>query len=1282
VLTIPKARKIELQSVDSVKKTEMTSFLKNTFNISNEQFLNLLSEVLVKRGYEPNQELLDLLDQNPQVRQFPPVSLIKNMQEAAKIITKAFKSNTKIGVVGDYDVDGITSVAQVVLLARTLGKENLLSWKIPNRFQDGYGISRQIAEDLVNKGVKLVVLLDHGVKSNQVIEYLNSKNIEVVVVDHHAVGDTLPNALLVDPEQSSCLFKDFKLCASGLTSFLVNEILSNFKMPRSSLGLAALGTICDVVPLDNYVNRNIVKIGLNEIRSSSNHGISQLAEILKIDHRRITSSDLAFYIGPAINAAGRLADGSLCVELLTTTDPIRCHQIACDLLALNNSRKEIEKAGFLLAEKKLIESRKANSIVLADESFHSGVVGLIAGKQANRQGVPTAIIYKAEENSVGSVRQGDGNFNVVEALINVSAQSDYVVKAGGHTAAGGLTLKTDRIESFLQDFEEEYLRQVPSQSEALIVKPDFEIDLQDVNEKLFNFLGGYLEPCGQGFEQVKFYVSDVEVIAINEKNATAWVKLKKDDKEISGYIGLERWDRSIQVGDCINLVARPMMIFRNQKHTVQLAIVDYEKTSTVGSINLRKEQIKEYQSVFKTPETVIEEEVLDRINPPKLKQEFLFDKDNTVLSESMIKAPKRKSQDRLISTQIVEENRIFPTGYLYQELEKKDFDPLGSSSQEHLTQLQLKEQFIKQFGLHNLNPNAFSYRFNQEEATRYINDHGGSILLDGPTGSGKTEIAFYIASRELYKHNNVLFVAPNHEIANQTLSRAKNLFLPASVNLMKISGENSSRERRNMYLDKANTFFIGVPHAIVNDFKSGVLQTWPWSLLIIDEIQFKRGDYAYTDLIEYAKRNNCQILGLTGTPVEPDLRNKNSDIWHELENLLSSMGEGASYYILGNQRHSNKIKPLYCIDSEKFASTRKLLLKCVEEKRDYLRRKFLELAVDENFIKNLNKITGKNALKLSTAFEIQKSNIHELFNNSNDPELKRLRTDIYYLQLLGETDKRLRNDGIYSCLIDLVENFTKIHFPIKDKAPFYIQNFFNNRHIKEMLALLSFGTFFAIWTKDGLAKALNINSKEWTELSQRNRSKKLNSALKLFKESARKELVKYNYVNHPKDTALLRTIRSKRNQQGIVFVNEVKQVEFLVDFINAKSEDGIRAVSLVGKSNKSSNNNEALNLFKTKEAHILVCTSVGNQGIDIPNVDYGVAYNFTTSMIEAMQRAGRIGRGNREGDFYMMVGSVEDVGKYCSVISKILAETKRRNEARQELLDNITETKQNTLFDL
>jgi ERCC4-related helicase len=95
-----------------------------------------------------------------------------------------------------------------------------------------------------------------------------------------------------------------------------------------------------------------------------------------------------------------------------------------------------------------------------------------------------------------------------------------------------------------------------------------------------------------------------------------------------------------------------------------------------------------------------------------------------------------------------------------------------------------------------------------------------------------------------------------------------------------------------------------------------------------------------------------------------------------------------------------------------------------------------------------------------------------------------------------------------------------------------------------------------------------------------------------------------------------------------------------------------------------------------------VCTSVGNQGIDIPNVDYGVAYNFTTSMIEAMQRAGRIGRGNREGDFYMMVGSVEDVGKYCSVISKILAETKRRNEARQELLDNITETKQNTLFDL
>jgi ERCC4-related helicase len=233
-----------------------------------------------------------------------------------------------------------------------------------------------------------------------------------------------------------------------------------------------------------------------------------------------------------------------------------------------------------------------------------------------------------------------------------------------------------------------------------------------------------------------------------------------------------------------------------------------------------------------------------------------------------------------------------------------------------------------------------------------------------------------------------------------------------------------------------------------------------------------------------------------------------------------------------------------------------------------------------------------------------------------------------------------------------------------------------------MLALLSFGPFFAIWTKDGLAKALNINPKEWTELSQRSRTKRLNSALKLFKESARKELVKYNYVNHPKDTALLRTIRSKRNQQGIIFVNEVKQVEFLVDFINAKSEDGIRAVSLVGKSNKSSNNNEALNLFKTKEAHILVCTSVGNQGIDIPNVDYGVAYNFTTSMIEAMQRAGRIGRGNREGDFYMMVGSVEDVGKYCSVISKILAETKRRNEARQELLDNITETKQNTLFDL
>ncbi|EJL3450397.1 single-stranded-DNA-specific exonuclease RecJ [Salmonella enterica] len=427
----------------------------------------LLRRLYASRGVRSAREL------ERSVKGMLPWQQLSGIDNAVEILYNAFREGIRIIVVGDFDADGATSTALSVLGMRALGCDNI-SYLVPNRFEDGYGLSPEVVDQAKARRAQLIVTVDNGISSHAGVAHAKTLGIPVIVTDHHLPGDTLPDAeAIINPNLRDCEFPSKSLAGVGVAFYLMLALRTflrdkgwfderNIAPPNLAelLDLVALGTVADVVPLDAN-NRILTWQGLSRIRAGKcRPGIKALLEISNRDPQQLAASDLGFALGPRLNAAGRLDDMSVGVALLLCDNLGEARVLASELDALNQTRKEIEQgmqAEALILCEKLERSSETlpGGLAMYHPEWHQGVVGILASRIKERFHRPVIAFAPAGDGTLkGSGRSIQG-LHMRDALERLDTlYPDLMIKFGGHAMAAGLSLEEHKFEQFQQRFGE------------------------------------------------------------------------------------------------------------------------------------------------------------------------------------------------------------------------------------------------------------------------------------------------------------------------------------------------------------------------------------------------------------------------------------------------------------------------------------------------------------------------------------------------------------------------------------------------------------------------------------------------------------------------------------------------------------------------------------------------------------------------------------------------------------------------------------------------------------
>ena len=462
------------------------------------------ASVLARRGYDEPDAARRYLD--AELPGYDPL-LLRDVGAAVERIRAAVASGTRICVHGDYDVDGICATALAVLVLRELGAD--VTWHLPSRFEEGYGVSRQTLERLSDDGVGLVLTVDCGITAVEEIAEAKARGLEVVVTDHHRPGDVLPDCPIVATRPSSYPFPE--LCGTGVV-YKLGEALLGADHPaiRRNLDLVALATIADVVPLVDE-NRALATAGLRALASTSRPGLQALMRSAHVDPATVDSGSVGFRLAPRINAAGRLGRPDVALELVLTTDPDEARRHADVLEELNRDRQVVEDRilrDAIAAVDALSEpKRRRRGYVLWNEDWHEGVIGIVASRLTERFHRPIVLITRSHEGWKGSGRSIAG-FDLHGAL---AACSGRLERFGGHRAAAGLSIDEANIAAFADAFAahadanlgpEDMFETIPV--DAVVSARDLTLDLAEELERL--------APFGLGNPDVTLLVPATEAV--------------------------------------------------------------------------------------------------------------------------------------------------------------------------------------------------------------------------------------------------------------------------------------------------------------------------------------------------------------------------------------------------------------------------------------------------------------------------------------------------------------------------------------------------------------------------------------------------------------------------------------------------------------------------------------------------------------------------------------------------------------------------------------------------
>jgi single-stranded-DNA-specific exonuclease len=539
----------------------------------------VLCRILVQRGLTTFDEAKHFF--RPALSDLHDPWLMKDMEKAVARIQQAFRSGEKILVYGDYDVDGTTAVACLFQFLRKNHAPGKVDFYIPHRYREGYGISSQGIDHARDNGFTLIISLDCGIKSVDLITAAANMGIDFIVCDHHLPDEELPPAIaILNPKQTDCPYPYKELCGCGVGFKLITALAERMGLgeeePQSYLDLVATAIAADIVPMDGE-NRILSYYGLKKANESPNNGIRALVQLSGLQ-KQLKMTNLVFIIAPRVNAAGRMDDARKVIHLFTATDPLDAMSYASQLHADNTDRKEAdlsmtEEALTLLEQDSTHSSRR--STVLYQPHWHKGVVGIVASRLIDRYYRPTVILTRSGEVIAGSARSVNG-FNVYEAI---HACRDHLLGYGGHFAAAGVTLLPDQVAAFMLKFEETVAATIQPHSLVPELLIDAALPFEAIKPSFYNILE-QMQPFGPGNPQPVFIargLTDIGSRIVKEQHIRFSLQQNAIIMDGIGF-GLAGKFHLLQTGSPIDLVFTLEENEWNNQKNLQLKVIDFALT--------------------------------------------------------------------------------------------------------------------------------------------------------------------------------------------------------------------------------------------------------------------------------------------------------------------------------------------------------------------------------------------------------------------------------------------------------------------------------------------------------------------------------------------------------------------------------------------------------------------------------------------------------------------------------------------------------------------------------
>ncbi len=532
-----------------------------------------IKELLYKRGIRTEEDIAEFLSEKPQ-RTYDPFLLL-NMEAGVDFILSAIENNEKICIYGDYDADGVTSTSVLIEVLSHLTDN--LTYYIPKRFDEGYGLNKEALKKIKDAGVDLVITVDCGSVSYDEVEYAKEIGLKILVTDHHTVTDRKADCLIINPMQPECPYPFKHLAGVGVAFKLAQAIAAETGLPKSvvnrTLDLVGIGTIGDIVPLVDE-NRTLAKYGIRAVNISSRPGLSSLIDGVGLHKGGISSENISFVIVPHLNASGRMEDAKVAAGLMMSQSEESSREKVEKLIEYNRKRKQIQEETFQQC-RELAESRfpKDDFLVIDLEDAHEGITGIVAGKIKDVFHKPTIIVTPTADHCLKGTGRSIEGVNIYNLL---KANEDLFERFGGHAAACGFTMNSDNLEELRKRLNQQMSALVEEEPALLdwSMTADMILEPEDVSMELVRDMKK-LEPFGCDNPRP---LVQVEVRPANVRRMGAQNQFMK-------FVGILNDGREIQ---CV--------IFRNPEEYEEM-LQNGEKVSIIGTLNTQNWNGREYLQI-------------------------------------------------------------------------------------------------------------------------------------------------------------------------------------------------------------------------------------------------------------------------------------------------------------------------------------------------------------------------------------------------------------------------------------------------------------------------------------------------------------------------------------------------------------------------------------------------------------------------------------------------------------------------------------------------------------